>query len=197
MRIFFISLAVFSFAAGLSGCRHRQDSLSMPLRWADAPADLRIFPASGVELMKQHAISLQPFTDSRDAKDAVGVNVEDKNRSPVSTKDDVPAFLTGRFAEVLRANGVESGAANADRVISVEVQRFFVTESNLYEGDVALGVTLSDAVGRVLWHGVVEGKSKRFGRSFAAENYQETLTSASFEAFKSLGEKVDFFASFK
>jgi hypothetical protein len=197
MRIVLVSLAVLGLGAGLAGCRHQADAMTVPMRWADAPSDLRIYPASGVELMKQHAISLQPFTDEREDKVAVGMNVENNHKAPVSTKDDVAAFLTGRFAEVLHANGVESGAANADRVISVAVQRFYVMESNLYEGDVALSVTVADAGGRVLWHGVVEGKSKRFGRSFAADNYQESLTSASIEAFKNLGEKPDFFDSFK
>ena len=86
--------------------------------------------------------------------------------------------------------------SGADRVLHTEVQRFFVVESGLYNGDVAMGITVTDGSGVVLWHGS-EGRSKRFGRSFSAENYQEALTSAAGEALKNLAEMPDFINAFR
>lgn len=195
------SLALIVVALGsstLAGCRHAPSGpMSLPLHWAASAEDLTVFPAAGVEVLRRRAIAVEPFTDARDRRDAVGSNVEQGGAVPVTTPDDVPKFLAGRFAEVLSANGVHPVASGPDRVIHTEVQRFFVIESGLYNGDVALGITVTDGSGVVLWHGVSEGRSKRFGRSFSAENYQEALSSAAVEALKNLGETPDFFNAFK
>lgn len=192
------SLAVLSCSVAVAGCRHAPSGpMSMPLRSTASAEDLRVFPASGIELLKLHAIAVPAFTDARDRRDAVGANVDNGAPVPVSTPDDVPAFLTERFVETLRANGASVAPSGAERIIRAEVQRYFVSETGVYDGNVALGFTVTDANGKVLWHAVAEGKSKRFGRSFAPENYQESLTSSFLEALKNLGEKPDFFQALK
>ncbi len=182
-----------------SGCRHAASGpMNLPMRWAASNEEMRIFSGAKAELLRKHAVAVVPFTDRREGRGAVGANIENGRHLDVNTDDDVGRFLSEQFAEVLRANAMNVAAVSgADRVIHGEVQRFFVTESNLYEGSVVLGITVSDARGAALWHGTCEGRSKRFGRSFSAENYQEALSSATVEAVKDLGDQPGFLDAFK
>ena len=182
-----------------SGCRHGASGpMNLPMRWTATAEDMRVFSAGKAELLRRHEVAVVPFTDRREGHGAVGVNVENGRNTEVTTSDDVGRFLSEQFAEVLRGSGVNVGVgSSAERVIHGEVQRFFVTESNLYEGVVILGITVSDARGAALWHGTCEGRSKRFGRSFSAENYQEALSSATVEAIKDLGDQPGFLDAFK
>ena len=183
----------------LAACVHGSSGpISLPLRWTATGEDMRILRAGKVEVLRRHEVSVMPFTDARGGHDDVGVNLEHGGHIEVTTPDDVVRFLSEQFAEVLRANGIKLAArSDADRLIRAEVQRFFVTESNVYEGSVILGVSVTDPAGRVLWSGVTEGRSKRWGRSMSPENYQEALTSASLEAMKDLAGQPDFFEAFR
>ena len=196
MHLRLLSL-VLTLGVALSGCKAALHPMTMPLRWTADAAEVRVFPAIGLEVLRRRPVRVEPFTDARDRRDAVGMNVEEGRNLPVTTRDEVTGFLTDRFVELLRANGVNLSPSGADRVVHTEVQRFFVTESNTYNGSVVLGITVEDAGGKQLWHGVVEGNSKRFGRSYSEENYQEALTSAALEAYKDLGEKPGFFEAFR
>ncbi len=192
-----VLLAVLVLAAA-PGCRHQQRvPMTLPLVWAAGPQDLLVFPASGLELMKRRSVRVDSFTDARDQRDAVGVNVQQPMSLPVTARGDVGLFLSGGLADVLRASGIHPVSAGADRVVRTEIQRFYVIEANDYQGRVALGVTVDDGSGQPLWHGVVEGRSSQWGRSYSSENFLESLTSASLEAYKNLGEKPGFFEAFR
>jgi hypothetical protein len=56
------------------------------------------------------------------------------------------------------------------------VRQFFVTETNTYQGSVSLFVHLKNAAGKEIWSGVVLGSAEHFGRSYKAENYDETFS---------------------
>jgi hypothetical protein len=56
-----------------------------------------------------------------------------------------------------------------------------VIETNTYKGEVRLKLTVKRA-DKEEWIGVAAGTSSRFGRSYKAENYYETLSDALLEA---------------
>ena len=55
-------------------------------------------------------------------------------------------------------------------------EQFYVDETDTYKGDVRLLVTLTNASGTPVWTGATGGSATRFGRSYKAENYYETLS---------------------
>lgn len=122
-------------------------------------------------------VTVQPFTDARQGdRKLVGRNTEDRKPRDVTTRDDVGAWCSGQLAELLSQAGVAVIPEGADLVISGQVTRFMVMESDVYRGVVAMSLTVKSAKGRELWTGLVTGEAKRWGRSYKEENYMETLS---------------------
>jgi len=124
---------------------------------------------------------VEPFTDSRPDKKKIAENQEDKVPKPVTTSGDVAQFCTEHFAETLRQTGLSIVSEGGDVVIGGEVMEFMVIETNTYKGEVRLKLTVKRG-GNEGWVGVASGTSSRFGRSYKAENYYETLSDALLEA---------------
>jgi hypothetical protein len=103
----------------------------------------------------------------------------------VTTADPVAAFVTQHLRELFAQAGY-SGGANADRVISGDVRKFFVREGSSYDGSVIVDVTVSDRSGKALWHGTVWGTNQTFGRSYHLDNYQQVLSDAVIDAANNL-----------
>jgi hypothetical protein len=123
-------------------------------------------------------IQLQPFTDARENRELIGENREDADEGkvfPVTTRDDVSAFVTDRFRFVARYYGLDTVANPGDVTIAGEVRSFFVTEDNTYQGDVSVKVRVISKDESVSWEGVAAGSENRWGRSYKADNYLETL----------------------
>jgi hypothetical protein len=150
-------------------------SLAMPLNWSPTESLKDVQPGA-LEAFAGQRVMVPDFKDQRTDASKIGSNVEDANPRPVSTTDDVAAFVTAHFSAVLEANGVVLVKGNATRVIRGVVLEFFVTESDTYKGKVVVEITLEDARGRELWRGKATGESQRFGRSLSADNYNETLS---------------------
>lgn len=62
-------------------------------------------------------------------------------------------------------------------VLDVTINTLSVTESWLYNGQAAATFTLLDASGAQLWTGVLSTKSKRWGHSESADNFNECIGS--------------------
>jgi hypothetical protein len=138
------------------------------------------------------------FVDMRQDKEQVGENSQDADEGkllPVSTRDDVAAFVSDRFSYVLSRYGVDAGAGPGDVTISGELRRFFVAESDLYKAEVALKLRLRDRSGKTLWESLVIGADRRWGRSYKAENYCEALSDAIINLVRKLVESPDFMAA--
>ena len=147
----------------------------VPLRWKPTDSAARVLNEAS-RTFKEKKVQVQPFTDARDDKALIGRNTEDEKPKDVTTKDDVGAWCAGRVADVLKQAGVPVVTEGAEVVLSGEVTRFMVEESNRYRGVVSLRVTARDAAGKELWRGVVSGDNERFGRSYKEENYMEALS---------------------
>ena len=193
-------LLLLSGVLPMFACVHAgpQGSLRIPLRWALGADDMRDeIPAGAVDDLNRQTLQVGAFVDARPDRALVGKNVEKGGGGTVSTPDDVGKFAQDQLAAILIANGVKLASTGASRIITGEVQRFFVNEGDTYDTDVALKVRLTDASGKALWEGVSEGHAHRFGRSFSEQNYQEALSSAFFEAVKDLLANADFRKSFR
>ena len=63
-------------------------------------------------------------------------------------------------------------------VLTGDVVKLHVTESSTYEAAATVKMTARNSSGNVLWQGTINGKSKRFGRSYKLDNYHESLSEA-------------------
>lgn len=133
-------------------------------------------------------VAVPPFGDARADPTLLGENREHEKRGEilkVTTKADVPAWITAQTRRFLASTGLPLGEGAPTVTLAGEVVSFFVTEGENYLGDVRLKVTLRKD-GRVLWSGMAVGASNHFGRSYKLDNYQETLSDSLQEAWISL-----------
>jgi hypothetical protein len=149
---------------------------NMPLKWTpkESIASMGALDLSGTILTTK--IRVDPFTDARTDAASVGENREKSQPRPVTTSSDVPAFIADHMKEAMRGLGMSVVDAGGDVSLSAEVRQFFVTETNTYQGNVSLLVHLKNAAGKEIWSGVVLGSAEHFGRSYKAENYDETFS---------------------
>jgi hypothetical protein len=159
----------------------------VPLQWK---------PTSVVKLgtmeMSQATIQFEPFQDIRENKEAIGENDEDSKPKPVTTTDDVGAFVSTHVRELFDHAGLKTVDSNATVTIKGEVKRFFVRETSTYQSEVAVHLAVVAPDGRTLWSGLATGDASRFGRSYKLENYYETLSDAVVNAVSSMLESAEF-----
>lgn len=152
-------------------------------------------PAVNLTGMLKIKIQIGNFVDARSDKALIAENREDADKGKirkVTTKDDVGAWVRSRLAADLGLYGFTVVEGDGDVVISGEIRRFFVIETNTYQADVGILVTVTGADGKERWQGMANGSAERFGRSYKLENYQESWSDGVFEAIYSLVSNADF-----
>jgi hypothetical protein len=159
----------------------------VPLQWRPT-SDLRL----GAAQMTASPVMIVTFTDSRDNKHVIGENREDANPKPVTTSDDVGAFVSTHVRQLFNQAGIKTVDSNAGVTIQGEVKRFFVREGDTYNSDVAIHITVIDQTGKTLWNGLASGEATRFGRSYKAENYFEVLSDAVVNTVSSMLQAAEF-----
>ncbi len=166
----------------------RLDDVPLRFKPTDSTADA-LNDASRTFKVKK--IQIVPFTDGRDDKKLIGRNTEDSTPKLVTTADDVGAFCATQLTTLLRQAGVPIVTENPDLVISGEVTRFMVEEEDRYRAGVSVRLTVKDPSGKVLWTGTVSGEAKRWGRSYRADNYMETLSDSLLGAYDAFFKSPD------
>lgn len=159
----------------------------IPLQWR-ATSNLQL----GTAPMAVTAVRVATFTDGRDNKELIGENTEDKDPKPVTTSDDVGAFVSTHIRELLNQAGIKTVDSNEGATIQGEVKKFFVREGDTYKSEVAIHLTVIDQNGKTLWNGLASGDATRFGRSYKAENYFEVLSDAVVNTVSSMLQAADF-----
>jgi YajG family uncharacterized lipoprotein len=159
----------------------------IPLQWRPT-SDLRL----GTAQMTSSPITVATFTDDRDNKEFIGENREDEEPKPVTTSDDVGAFVSTHIRQLFNQAGIKTIDSNAGVTIHGEVKRFFVREGDTYKSDVAVHLTVIDQSGKTLWNGLASGEATRFGRSYRAENYYEVLSDAVVNTVSSMLQAAEF-----
>ena len=159
---------------------------NIPLNWKPTTA---MGSLSAIDLTNTENVKLE-FAKINDArtgnKELIGENREKPQIMPVTTKDDVPAFVQKNMLELIEKSGLGVVKEGGAHIINAELKSFFVTETDTYKGEVTMKVTLKNKAGKTLWTGLVSGSSTRFGRSYKADNYYETLSDALVEATHNL-----------
>ena len=181
-RFLLLLLGVVAADAGAALLEH------VPLQWK---------PTSELELgavqMSQTAIRFDTFQDARADKAAIGENREDDaHPKPVTTRDDVGAFVSSHMRELFDRAGLKTVDGNAPVTIRGEVKQFFVRETGTYKGEVAVHLTVIGQDGRTLWSGLASGEATRFGRSYKLENYDEVLSDALVNTVSSMLQSAQF-----
>jgi hypothetical protein len=143
----------------------------VPLQWRPT-SDLQL----GTVQMTQAAIQFEPFQDARENRQAIGENDEDDKPKPVTTTDDVGAFVGSHMRDLFQRAGLKVVDGGGDVILRGEVRQFFVRETNTYKSEVGVQLTVVSRDGRTLWSGLASGEATRFGRSYKAENYYEVLS---------------------
>ena len=159
----------------------------IPLQWRPT-SDLRL----GTTQMTASPVTVAPFTDGRDDKESIGENREDNDPKPVTTSDDVGAFVSTHIRQLFDQAGIKTVDSNGAVTIKGEVKKFFVREGNTYKSEVAIHLTVIDQDGKTLWNGLASGEATRFGRSYKAENYYEVLSDAVVNTVSSMLQAGDF-----
>lgn len=144
-----------------------------PLQWKPT-SDIRL----GSLQKTTASIQFEPFKDARDNPQAIGQNREDKEPKPVTTKDDVGAFVSTHIRELFNKVGYTTVDSGGAITIKGEVKDFFVDETNTYHGTFVVHLTVIGHDGSTLWSGNASGEASRFGRSYKLENYYEVLSDA-------------------
>jgi Lipopolysaccharide-assembly len=97
---------------------------------------------------------------------------------PVTTSSDVAAFVTDHAKDTLRQAGLNVVDGPGALTLSGEIRQYFVTETGTYQSQLSVVVHLKDTQGKEVWSGAIVGGTERFGRSYKADNYYETLSDA-------------------
>jgi len=159
----------------------------VPLRWR-ATSDLKL----GTMEMAQTPIQVEPFQDARANPETIGENREDEAPKPVTTNDDVGAFVSRHLRDLLDKGGLKTVDSDGAVIIKGEVKQFFVRETSTYKSTVAIHLTVMSRDGQTLWSGTASGDATRFGRSYKLENYYEVLSDALVNTVSSMLQSPEF-----
>ncbi len=192
MKTMKISIMTISLVLCLIGGSEPADTYAklqnIPLVWKPTD-DISSFDVIDLTVYENAKFSVASFRDMRKEKTEIGTNVERRSGAdamPVTTKDDVAKWITERFAYILEQFGLEVAPANGNFIVEADILRFYVMEDSVYKADVALKVRVKNAAGEIVWAGITNGSSKRWGSSYKAENYYESLCNAYLEAVHGL-----------
>jgi hypothetical protein len=142
--------------------------------------------------MSQAPVQLETFQDVRDNKEAVGENDEDDKPKPVTTTDDVGAFVSTHTRELFDRAGLKTVDSGGAVTIKGEVKQFFVRETSTYKSEITVHVTVVGSDGQTRWSGLASGDATRFGRSYKLENYNEVLSDAIVNTVSSMLQSAEF-----
>ena len=176
--LIFLALGSLALAAPL---------VNVPLEWKPT-SDLRLASTQ----MTAATVQFEPFKDVRDMPQKIGENREDDTPKPVTTQDDVGAFVSKHMRELFSKAGIKTVDAGGDVIVRGEVRQFFVRETHTYQGEVAVHLTVVGKDGATLYSGVAPGDASRFGRSYLLENYYEILSDALVNATSSTLQSAEF-----
>ncbi len=159
----------------------------VPLEWRPT-SELRL----GTMQMTDTAIQFETFTDARPDKKLIGENREEDKPRPVSTDDDVGAFVSSHMRGLFDKAGLKTVDSGGAVIVRGEVRQFFVRETSTYQSVVAVHLTVVGRGGRTLWSGVASGDARRFGRSYELEDYYEVLSDAIVNTVSSMLQSAEF-----
>ena len=180
---------ILALLLAVSVCAYAKSTLleHVPLQWKPT-SDLQL----GTMAMSPTPIQFETFQDARDNKGAIGENLENDQPKPVTTSDDVGAFVSSHMRGLFDHAGLKTVDSNGSVIIKGEVKAFYVRETSTYKSEVAVHLTVVDRDVKTLWNGLASGDATRFGRSYKLENYSEALSDAIVNTVSSMLQSPQF-----
>ena len=167
----------------------------IPLKWTPTQGFSELGPLDVSGSLLTTKVHFETFVDARSNPESIAENREKADARPVTTKDNVADFVTLHLRESVHGAGVTTVDEAGDVSISGEIRQFFVTETNLYHGDLSLLVHVKNSQGKEIWSGIIPGGAEHFGRSYKADNYYETMSDMVMRAAYNLLANADFRAA--
>jgi len=196
IRILLFSLLLISGGAFASD--DDKPLTDIPLVWAPSNSLADMDPKVDISPIMDVKLQIDKFKDARQNPTAIGENREDSNKpKPVTTKDDVGAWVSSNLHDVLQKSGLNIVDSGAHVILGGEVRALFSTETGTYSTDVTLRLTARDPAGKVIWSGVALGHDSHWGRSYKAENYYQNLSDGVMDALHNLLTNKDFIDAIK
>lgn len=196
MKLRILLLSLFSLLFVSAGAIAHDDDkplTDIPLVWAPSNSIADFDPKPDLSSIMDVKLQINKFKDVRDNPSAIGENREDADKpKPVTTKDDVGAWVSDNLNKVLQTAGMNVVKSGGDVVLDGEVRALFSTETGRYSTDVTLRITAKNAAGKTLWSGIALGHDSHFGHSYKAENYYQNLSDGVMDALQSLLNNKDF-----
>jgi len=181
-------VAVFAFLWLISPAAAKDELKDIPLVWKPTQMTSSM-EAIDLTVFQNIKFTVLPFKDVRKNPSEIGKNVEKREGGRellVTTKDNVAAWLTERFIQLLKEFGVDAAGSGGTLSLEADIVKFYVTEEALYKAEVALKVRLKSPSGAVLWEGFITTSASRWGASYKAENYYELLSNTTIDAIHTL-----------
>ena len=174
-RVPVLALLVGALVSGTALARTMLDNI--PLKWTPTSSLTEMGPLNLSASDLAARIHVDTLVDARQNPTLIGQNTEKADKPlSVSTSSDVPAFVTEHLKDTLRAGGLTVVDDGGDLFLSGEIRQYYVTEVNMYRGELSLVLHLKNSAGKEIWSGAITGDAERFGRSYKAENYLEVLS---------------------
>jgi hypothetical protein len=193
MRRHFLILALLS-AVLANGAAFARDALeNIPLKWSPT-STLSAWGAvdlSGATITTK--IHWDGFTDTRENPTLVAENREKADKVRIlTTSTDVAAFVSDHIKDSVHGAGLNVVDSGADVNVSGEMRKFFVTETGTYNGEISVLIHVKNSAGKELWTGIISGDATRWGRSYSAANYFETMSNTILSATYNLLNNAGF-----
>jgi hypothetical protein len=175
-RIVIAVLSGLVFVAGAAIAKNKPLE-NIPLKWTPTDSIASLGPVDLGSAALATSIHVDALVDARQNPSSVAENREDEQKVlPVTTSTDVAGFVTDHLKELLRGAGLNVVEGPGNVALSGEIRQFFVTETSLYHGEMSVLIHLKNSRGEEIWSGVISAAPERFGRSYKAENYYETMS---------------------
>jgi hypothetical protein len=177
MRHRLIAFASFASVVVSAAAFAGGDLQNIPLKWTPTSTFAEMGHVDVNGPMASTKIHFEPLVDARQNPSLVAENREKPEKiRQVTTSSDVAAFVSDHLKDILHGAGLNIVDGPADLTISGEVRQFFVTEVNTYGGEMSVLIHVKNSAGKELWTGAAAGDSTRWGRSYKADNYYETMS---------------------
>jgi hypothetical protein len=148
---------------------------NIPLKWSPTQGFAELGPVDISGALLTTHVRFEPFDDARQNPYLIAENREKAEARPVTTNEHVADFVTLHLKDTVHAAGLNVVEEGGDVSVSGEISEFFVTETNLYHGNLSMLVHVK-VKGKDVWSGVITGSAENFGRSYKADNYYETMS---------------------
>jgi hypothetical protein len=193
MRHRFVVLAFFSAVLAHGAAYAREALENIPLKWSPTStlSEWGALDLSGATITTK--IHWDGFTDTREKPSLVAENRQKEDKVwTVTTSTDVPAFVSDHMKDSVHGAGLNVVDSGADVNISGEIRKFLVTETGTYNGEISVLIHVKDSGGKELWTGIISGDATRWGRSYSAANYFETMSNMTLSATYNLLNNAGF-----